>query len=138
MATTESAVVDRVRAVCAADERTEAIGFDFALAPATAVDGKFTVVYTGAAPIGGMAFTEEARGTFEIAVARRIDGDYDATRRDLLDELGDLLAGIVRDGASDGEYAVEDTGRSVNVGTGAGSALLIGRLRLSVNFEVQL
>lgn len=139
MATTEDAIVDRIRAVCTANGYVEAVGWDFERTPLTAVEARYVVMYDAQVPNGGMNGTEEARGTVDVQVARSLNGDYDATRRTLLQDMRTLLAGIVDDGATaSGDYAVEDGGRAMTVEAPRGASYLIGRLRLSLNFEATL
>lgn len=139
MATTPSAVLDRIRAVCLAADLVEVdAGVDFERVPVTAIDGRFAAQFDGGIPIGGMAFTEESRGTAEVAVTRLVNADFDTARRAVTGDLTVLLSAIVRDGASDGDYAVEDEDRAMRIEQPKGAAYLIGRLRVGVNFETQL
>lgn len=139
MATSAAAVLDRVRDLCKASGLTEAVGAaDFEKTPQQAVDGAYVVTYTGGQPIGGTNFSEEARGTLAVAIARTTKRDFEDTRRDLFNELEALLSDIVRDGAADGEFAIDDVGRALTVDGNKGASTVIGRLACGVNFEVQL
>lgn len=139
MATTEDAVLDRIRAVCVAEGFTEAKGLDFARVPATAVDKSFALRYAALTPRGGMNFTEEARGTVLVSWLRLINDDYEAAHRAVLVDSRTVLQAVVRDGAvTSGEYAVEDAGRSLTVEAPRGANHLIAQLRVGINFEAEL
>jgi hypothetical protein len=133
---TESALLDRVRAVCLAQQFVEAPGLDFARVPAQAADRSFALRYAGQTPTGGMSFAEEARGTVMLSILRVIRSDYACAQRDLLADARALLVAVVEDGAvTSGEYAVEDGGRSIDVQAPRGANYLVGMLRIPVNFE---
>lgn len=138
MATTEDAIVDRARDVCTGLSFLEATGFDFTKTPVTALNGAFVLRYEGDAPIGGLGFTEEARGTLEVAIVRPIGENYQTARRQLLQDARAVAAGIVRDGSESGEYAVEDAGRSIRIEAPVGAQQLIARVRVPLNFEAEL
>lgn len=136
---TEDALLDRVRAVCAAEGFTEAVALDFSKQPAGNTDGVFIARYDGQVPIGGLGFNEEARGVITILVQRAVNGDPFAARRAALQDGRALLNAIARDGAvTSGEYAVDDAGRGLEVDQPSGASYLVMRLRASVNFEATL
>ena len=139
MATTHSAVLDRVRDVCVAQgwQEAPALGFELTPTQATSVP-QFVVRMTEQPGTGGMGYTEESRGDVDVQVLRLVGGDVDATRRTVFADLTTLLSEIVRDGASDGNYAVEDGGRSRTVEQPRGAGYVVGTLRVAVNFESQL
>ncbi len=136
---TEDTLVDRVRDVCLDAGYTEAIGWDFSRLPTGSITaGAFTVGLSGLAGQGGMNFTEEARATIHVAVVRPLDNDYQAARRQALQDGRALLSGIVLDGAvTSGDYAVED-GRTLTTETPKGASYVLLRLSLPVNFEASL
>ncbi len=139
MATTEAALIERVRGVITDLGYREAIGFDFSRLPSGQEDGAFTVRLTSDLPRGGMGFREEAQSTVLVTVARSLKDDYQAARATSYEDARAVLSALVHDGAdTSGEYCVEDTGRSVEIVTPPGASYLEARLRLAVNFEATL
>jgi hypothetical protein len=139
MATTEDAVLDRVRDVVADLGYRETTGFDFAKTPAGALDKAFVASLTTVAPVGGMTFSEEARGLVTVQVARGIDQGYQTARRTLWQDARDIVSAIVRDGAvTSGEYAVDDARRVLNLDAPRGAAYLVLTVALPVSFEATL
>lgn len=135
---TEAEVTARVRHVCTALGYAESSGWEFERQPSSHADGTFTVRYTSAAPNGGMAFTEEARGTVLVSVLRMIRDHYTGAHVSVLSDLRDILGAVIRDGADvSGEYAVEDGGRTITVEAPRGANYLVGRMAIPVNFEAQ-
>lgn len=133
---TEDTLIDRVRDVCTSAGYTEAVGWDFTRQPTGSITaGAYTVGLSGLASTGGMSFTEEARATIQVAVIRPLDDDYQAARRQALQDGRALLAAIVRDGAvTSGAYAVDD-GRTLTLETPRGANYVLLRLAVPVNFE---
>lgn len=139
MATTEADVLDRVRAVCVAAGYTEAPGLDFARVPAQAADKSFALRYAALPPVGGMNFTEEARGTVLVSLLRVVSAGHEVAQRAVLIDGRAVLNALVIDGAvTSGEYVVEDAGRSLTIETPRGANHVIGQLRVPVNFEADL
>jgi hypothetical protein len=139
MATTEDALVDRVRSVVSGLGYDEAVGFDFARTPTGANAEAFVVTFSGETPRGGTAFSEEATGLIEVALSQPVNNNPQTARRTVLQRLRTVLRAIVQDGAvTSGEYAVDDTGRRMTVEAPRGANFLIGRVRVPVNFEATL
>lgn len=139
MATTEAAVLDRVRDVLTGFDFTEAPGLDFARVPVGAADKAFALRWASLPPRGGMSFREEARGVVTVSVVRLIGEDYEAAQRTLIEDARTIVNAIVRDGdETSGEYTVEDSGRGLDIEAPKGANHLIGRVRVPVNFEAQL
>lgn len=139
MATTESALLDRVREVVAGLGYRETTGFDFARTPAGALDAACVVTCQAEAPVGGWNFSEDARATVTVQVARPTGDQYDRTRRTLWQDARAILSAVVRDGAvTSGEYAVDDTRRVINIEAPRGAAYLVLTLALPVSFEATL
>jgi hypothetical protein len=139
MAITETALLARLVAVCEALGYTQAVGTDFTRQPNGAVDGRFTVALEGGAPIGGMNFTEEGRATAVVEVAKLINSDGNAVDAELHTAGRALINAVVRDGAQvSGEYAVEDSGRSMTILAAPGAAFKVLRCRIPLNYEATL
>lgn len=140
MATTEDAVLDRIRDVCVAQGYAEAVDGGFARVPeGAAVDGVFVAQLDTDVPRGGMGFHEEARAFITIELARPRQNDYDAARRQALQDGRALLNAIIQDGErTSGEYAIEDVGRAVTILSPKGASVIVVRLRLTINFEAVL
>lgn len=139
MATTEAAVLDRIRTVCVDAGLTEAVGVDFLLQPNDIVDDSFTASWAADAPLGGFGFTEEARGVALIGIAKLVNDDLSAAKGAALTTARTVIAAVVRDGAqTSGEYAVDDSGRSITIETPVRSNFLIARVRVPINFEAAL
>lgn len=139
MSYTEDDLVTRVRGVIADLDYRETTGFDFTKAPAGALDKSFWLSYEAEAPIGGMNFTEDARGALTVRVARSTDADYQAARRTLLADARTILRAVVRDGATTtGEYNVEDTRRVLNIEAPRGAGYLVLTLAMPVSYEATL
>ena len=139
MAITEAALLARITSVCVTAGYAQAIGRDFSRQPNGAVDGRFVVTLQVGVPIGGMNWTEEARGTVQVDVARLINDDYDAVELVALGDARALINAIARDGAqASGEYAVDDTGRSITVEAPIGANYLVSRSRIPLNYEATL
>ncbi len=140
MATTEDAVLDRIRDVLVDElEFVEAPGGDFTRVPAGAQEGAFTVAYRGDQPIGGLGLFEEGRGTVLVSVMRPIREDFAAARRAALQDGRAVINAIVRDGAQvSGEYAVDDAGRSLEIEHPSGANYVVARVGLPLNFEATL
>lgn len=139
MAITESALLDRVRAVVSGLDFTESVTLDFERQPSGNADAVFTVKLGEVAAIGGMSFSEEWRGNVLISIQRQVNDDYDAARRLLWEDARSIIAAVTRDGAvTSGEYAVEDAGRSVEIDQPKGANYLLARIRVPVNGEGSL
>lgn len=139
MATTEVAVMARVKTVC------EGLGYrvvddlDIVRQPQAAADKVVTVRYSASTPIGGFGFTEEARGAVLVSVLRLVQPTYAAAKDRVWADGRTIYSAVVRDGAvTTGEYAVEDGGQAFEVDAPRGANYLIGRLRVPVNFEAVL
>jgi hypothetical protein len=51
----------------------------------------------------------------------------------------DVIKAVVRDGAqTSGEYAVDDSGRSITIETPPRANFLVARVRIPINFEAVL
>lgn len=137
MPTTEVAVVERVEAVLESAGFRLAVWDDFTKTPQGEIDRACTVKYTGTAPLGHMHYSEEARGTVEIGIARLTNSSQRTARMQLLTDIRTVLNAVVRDG-TEGQYAVDDAARSQNVEFPKGANHGVGLLRLPVNFEAAL
>lgn len=139
MATTHDVIVDRVRSLCLASPFgwTEAVSSEaFTLQGIGSANQVFRVKARGGVSRGGTGFTEERTDSLEVEVIRRIDADYDATRRALFRDVNSLVAAIIRDGhVSSGEYTVPDAGRAHEVTGQTGASYLTARLTLPINYE---
>jgi len=139
MATTEAALLVRVKDVLVALGFTAAAGLNFSLVPGGVSDGAFTLAWVGDPPMGGMNFSEEARGRVEIQIARDVNDDYHTALSQLYTDVRAVINGLVNDGhVESGEYAVSDDGRSMDVEQPAGASYLVARLRVPINFEAEL
>lgn len=139
MATSEAAVIGRAKTVLEDLGFTEAPTLDFSKLPAGAHSGRFTLLFRGDTPQGQIGWQEEMRGALLISLTQSIDEDYDAARTAALTAGRQIVNALARDGAeTSGEYAVEDTGRAVEIVSAPGAAFLECRLRVPVNFEVTL
>ena len=141
MATTEGAIVDRIRDLLAsaAVGFHEATGRDFDLTPADQIDQAFVVSYISEAPIGQMGMNEEARGRVQIDLARARNNDEPVAIRAAHDDARTLISALVRDGAvTSGEYAVETAGRTLEIEAPDGAAYVRLRLTLPVSFEATI
>ena len=125
--------------MCVTAEWLETPVLSFELTPSQITgSGQFYVEWQRITGTGWMNYAEEARAQVEARFLRPVNGDVDEARRTLLDDIGDVLSAMVRDGAGDGEYAVEDAGRGITVEQPKGASYLLGLLRVTVNFEAQL
>jgi hypothetical protein len=140
MATTEDVIVDRVRTVLMGTLGfQEAVGRDFSRTPIGATDKRFIVTFAGQPPIGGFAFNEEARGRIVVDIARPTNNNSPEVTRKLYQDARAVVRAIVRDAAEDsGEYAIEDTDRSLELIAPDGSSYQVVRVTLPVNFEATL
>jgi hypothetical protein len=140
MATTEDAVVDRVRAVLASTLGfAEVVGRDLSRLTIGATDKRFLVTYVGMPPKGAFAFNEEARGRIVIDLIRPTNNNSPEATRKLYQDARTVLRAIVRDGAEvSGEYAVDDLDRAVDLVPVDGAAYQVARLSVGVNFEATL
>lgn len=139
MATTEAAVLDRVRDVMTGLAFVEAPGLDFARVPVGSADKAFALRWNSLPPRGGMSFREEARGVVTVSLVRLIGEDYEVAQRTLLEDAREVINAVVRDGdVTSGEYTVEDSGRGLDIEAPKGANHLIGRVRVPVNFEADL
>jgi hypothetical protein len=140
MATTEDALVDRVRAVLIETLGfQEAVGRDFSRTAIGATDKRFIVTFAGLPPMGGFAFNEEARGRIVVDVARATNNNSPEATRKLYQDARAVVRAIVRDAAEDsGEYAIEDTDRGVELIAPDGAAYQVVRVTVPVNFEATL
>lgn len=137
-AVTEVDVIVRAQAVCVGLGFAQAIAGDFSLQPTPNATAIFQVSYRGDTPNGQIGGFEEARGTVVVTVQRLINNAHDATKRQLHTDARAILAGLVRDGATDGQYAVDDAGQSQEISQPRGAAYLMLTLRVPVNFEAAL
>jgi hypothetical protein len=139
MATTEDVLIDRVRYVLSDIGYRETTGFDFVKTPIGALDKAFLITYAADQPIGGLNFSEDARGLMTVQVARSIEQDHQAARRLLWQDARDISSAVVRDGAvTSGEYAVDDQRRVTTIDAPRGAAYLVLTLALPVSFEATL
>lgn len=136
---TEDALIDRVRAVCAAQRLVESTGFDFLKQPGLAIDGAFIVAYAADTPVSDMGMREEARGTVTVSGVKSVNNDHQAARRSAWQKVRAVFNAIVEDGAvTSGEYAVESGSRTFRVESPKGANYLVWSLTAAVNFEATL
>ena len=139
MATTEAAILARVRTRLDTDGFHEAVGLDFAKEPSGTLEKAYVLTWMGDAPIGGMGYTEEGRGRLQVALARAIDNDYETAVQALTADWREILLALVDDGhVQGGDYAIEDAGRTTSLEAPTGASYLVLRLSVPVNFEAVL
>jgi hypothetical protein len=127
-ALTADVIVDRVRSICAGPSfgLTEAASWaDFDLQPSTNIDAVFRISPPSSQfTEGQFDFAEDRRDQLQIWLARRRNGDYDAVRRALLQDVHSLTAAVVRDGAvTSGDYDIPDGGRGHQITEDSGQGL---------------
>jgi hypothetical protein len=140
---TMDVIVDRVRSICCSSPFafTEAVSWaDFDLQPEANIDRVFRIPPPSSQFVtGGFAFAEDRTDSLQIWVARTRNGDYNAVRRALLQDVHSLTASVVRDGAvSSGDYDVRDGGRGHAIAEDRGLEFVTLRLTLPINYEAQL
>jgi hypothetical protein len=143
MAMTVDLIVDRVRSICV----NSPFGFEeaetwasFELQPTTNIDRVFRIPPPVSQHVTGRYdYVEDRVDSMQVWVARKINGQYQAIRRTLLQDMHSLTAAIVRDSAQQsGEYAVPDPGRGHTIGVMDGKEYAVLRVTLPVSYEVQL
>lgn len=137
MATTESAVLDRMRDVMVGLGYTEAVWDDFSKTPTGAATQAFAVTFGETTPIGQIGYFEEVHAQVEMRWQRQTNGDMREARGQMLDDYRELIAAIVRDGTA-GNYAVADEARSLGIEFPPGASVARGTARFLVNFEAAL
>lgn len=143
MATTDDAIVDRVRSLLQAAPfaYVEAQSpFDFTTQPAQAIEGAFRVVDRGSQRVtAGFAFSETRVNRLEIFVARRLGVDPKIARRQLSRDATSITAAVCREGEQIwGEFCVETDGRQHEIRTEQGAEFAVLQLTVPVNYEAQL
>lgn len=137
MATTESAVLDRMRAVMVDLGYAEATWDDFSKTPTGAADRAFAVTWGETTPMGQIGYFEEVHAQVTVRWQRQTQGDLREVRGQMLDDYRELIGAIVRDGTA-GDYAVADEARSLGIEFPPGASVARGVARVLVNFEAAL
>lgn len=142
-ALTMDAIVDRVRSVCVGSPFafTEAVSWaSFDLQPETNADRVFRMPPPASQFVqGGFGFVEDRRDQMQIWVARKTNGNYDAVRRALLQDVHSLTAAVTRDAlVTSGDYDVPDGGRGHAITEDRGQTFATLRLTLPIQYEAQL
>jgi hypothetical protein len=137
MATTEAAVLDRIRDVMASLEFTEAPWDDFSKTSAGAADRAFAIKFSTGVPNGQIGYYEEVNGTAEIHWLRLTNDSQVACRAKLLTDVRSILSAVVRDGTAGG-YAVDDGGQRKAITWLPGGMYGRGEIAVPLNFEAAL
>jgi hypothetical protein len=141
MSTTGDQVRARVCSLCASEPFafTQAnTPFDFLQQPSGSIDQAFRVTLTGDKVIGGFNFTEDRTDRLDIWLARKQTALDNETYTQLCADAAALRAAVIRDGATNGEYSVPDSGASVSIQHESGREYAVLRLTLATNYEVAL
>lgn len=142
-AMTGDQIMDRVRSICATApfEFPEAPSWEsFDLVPSQLGETAFRVLPPASQRVvGGFNFSEDRTDSLQIWVLRKINGDWNTTRQQLVRAVHSLTAAIVRDGHQvSGDYGVPDEGRGHAVQAPPGRDYATVRLTLPINYDVQL
>jgi hypothetical protein len=137
-------ILDRIRAICEGPpfDLVESVSWvSFELQPATNIDGVYRIPPPSSqATLPRFDMSEERTESVQIWVSRRINSDYDAVRRRLLQDRDGLIAAICRDAfLVSGEYNVPGDGRGyVITPERLDTAYVSLRLTLAINYDISL
>lgn len=113
--------------------------FDFDRVPAQLDGDSVRVEIAGVAVVGGWAFSEQRTDDVTVWVAKPVDqADPRETTRALHVLSNSLVAAIVREGATVGDFAVDDGGRRVDVEQPPGAAYQVLRVVVPVDYMTTL
>jgi hypothetical protein len=115
-AMTADLIVDRVRDLCTNPPFSfvEAVTWSsFDQQPTTNADGVFRIPPLASSRVRGQFdFVEDRIDQMQIWLARKHNQDYDAVRRQLLQDMHALTAAVIRDAHQvSGDYGIPDEGR---------------------------
>lgn len=139
---TSTDVRDRVTSVCASAPfhwTPATTPFSFDLMPTGTIDGAFRIESDLADVIAWLNYAEEHTERVTVWIARKYQGQPDATYRQLLTDCTSLRAAVIRDGlTTSGDYLVPDDGAGQRIERVQGQEYAVGRLTLPINFELSV
>lgn len=138
MPTTREALWGRITSLCIDAGFTRAQSpFTFTQQPTGTIDGAVRVTMEPGPVVGGFAMSEERTDVVVIWVARKHAAAPQVAYEQLLTDVSSLTCAVVRDGITDGDFAVPD-GTTAGIEYENGLEFAVARLALPVNYEVQL